>query len=136
MAIWTPSPKQLLAREGAEKLAAAVSRSLPGEVALNDLLKLNTEARKSGARYLLLVPPEGDPVGVSVNHVTQLRHAKGALKRKRATVRIQPDGVHVVWSTGHVHLTTGPFTRQTASADVLERVLPVLVGSIDRKEVA
>jgi hypothetical protein len=113
-----------------------VSRRLPGEVELNDLLKLNTEARKSGARYLLLVPPEGDPVGVSVNHVTQLRHAKGALKRKRAAIRIETDGVHVVWSTGHVHLTTGPFTRETASADVIDRVLPVLVGSVHREEVA
>jgi hypothetical protein len=134
MAIWTPNPKQVLARESADKLAAAISRSLPGDVRLDDLLKLNTEARKAGARHLLLVPPDGEPVPVSVNNVCQLRKCKGAFRRRGgARVTVGPEGVSVRWGEkGRLRLSCGI----PLDYDERRRCVEVHIGQAAGKEAA
>lgn len=101
---WKPNPNQLAAREPAQKLAEALGAKLPGEVPLDEVLAIGAAARKAGARWLMLTDPSGSSVTVSVSGISDLRKARAVLRRKRAVVTIQSDGVHVRWSTGRLRL--------------------------------
>jgi len=129
---WKPNPKQLLAFEPAQKLAAALGAKLPGEVPLAQLLDLNTAARKAGARWLVFVSPTGTSEAVGVGYVSQLRKLRGFMKRRQAVVRVESDGVHVRWSSGGLHLVD----RYARGPEVHERALQVHVPARAGKEAA